>query len=80
MTYAANAACPRCRRPPATRYESVLVEWARALPPDQPIENVACTRPGCGTVYAITARHLQSARQAEAPKHRVYLAKRRMAA
>jgi hypothetical protein len=42
------------------------VEWARTLEPEEPIENVACTKPGCGNVYVIAAVNLWDA-QPESP-------------
>lgn len=60
-TWRANVVCPQCHRPPSNRYYAATVEWARSLEPDHPIENVACTRRDCGTVYVVAAHALQTA-------------------
>lgn len=79
--YVANAVCPKCHRPPATRYYAGEIERAQKLAPEEPIHDVTCTRPGCGAVYVIAALCLQTATPVSALSgETLHLAKPRRAA
>jgi hypothetical protein len=77
--YRPNAFCPSCSRPAATRYYAAEVEHARTLDEDEPLHDVVCTRPSCGTVYLISAINLQTATPEPEPPCNVVDARRKAA-
>jgi hypothetical protein len=71
-----NAVCPKCHRPPAVRYYTITVEWARTLEPDEPIRSHTCQTHGCGTIYVIAAFALQNATRDPLSRKALAVAKR----